>query len=104
MIFDKLLPKVVETTVWQSLLESNAAEHGAVLQILGQQDRAALKLRATVRSGGAGAPPASAVGVVKLLLDEMHVPAVASALNDEGWDVVAVATMAACGARRTRRC
>jgi F-type H+-transporting ATPase subunit gamma len=28
-IFDKLLPKVVETTVWQALLESNAAEHGA---------------------------------------------------------------------------
>lgn len=29
LIFDKLLPKVVETTVWQALLESNAAEHGA---------------------------------------------------------------------------
>ncbi len=28
-IFEKLLPKVVETTVWQALLESNAAEHGA---------------------------------------------------------------------------
>ena len=28
-IFDKLLPKVVETTVWQALIESNAAEHGA---------------------------------------------------------------------------
>ena len=28
-IFDKLLPKIVETTVWQALLESNAAEHGA---------------------------------------------------------------------------
>lgn len=28
-IFDKLLPKVVEITVWQALLESNAAEHGA---------------------------------------------------------------------------
>lgn len=28
-IFDQLLPKVVETTVWQALLESNAAEHGA---------------------------------------------------------------------------
>ncbi len=28
-IFDKLLPKVVETTVWQALLESHAAEHGA---------------------------------------------------------------------------
>ncbi len=29
VIFDQLLPKVVETTVWQALLESNAAEHGA---------------------------------------------------------------------------
>ena len=28
-IFEKLLPKVVETTVWQALLESNASEHGA---------------------------------------------------------------------------
>ncbi len=28
-IFDKLLPKVVEIAVWQALLESNAAEHGA---------------------------------------------------------------------------
>ena len=28
-IFDRLLPKIVETTVWQALLESNAAEHGA---------------------------------------------------------------------------
>jgi F-type H+-transporting ATPase subunit gamma len=28
-IFEKLLPKIVETTVWQALLESNAAEHGA---------------------------------------------------------------------------
>ncbi len=28
-IFDKLLPKVVEISVWQALLESNAAEHGA---------------------------------------------------------------------------
>jgi F-type H+-transporting ATPase subunit gamma len=28
-IFEKLLPKVVETTIWQALLESNAAEHGA---------------------------------------------------------------------------
>ena len=28
-IFEKLLPKVVETTVWQAMLESNAAEHGA---------------------------------------------------------------------------
>ncbi len=28
-IFDRLLPKVVEITVWQALLESNAAEHGA---------------------------------------------------------------------------
>ena len=29
LIFEKLLPKIVETTVWQALLESNAAEHGA---------------------------------------------------------------------------
>jgi len=29
VIFEKLLPKVVEPTVWQALLESNAAEHGA---------------------------------------------------------------------------
>lgn len=29
LIFEKLLPKMVETTVWQALLESNAAEHGA---------------------------------------------------------------------------
>ncbi|MBX7183547.1 MAG: ATP synthase F1 subunit gamma [Vicinamibacteria bacterium] len=28
-IFEKLLPKIVETTVWQALLESQAAEHGA---------------------------------------------------------------------------
>ena len=40
------------------------------------------------------ASSAGAVGVVKLVLDEMHAPAVATALNDEGWDVVAVATMA----------
>ena len=40
------------------------------------------------------APPAGAVGVVKLLLDEMHAPAVATALNGEGWDVVAVASTA----------
>jgi F-type H+-transporting ATPase subunit gamma len=29
VIFERLLPKIVETTVWQALLESNAAEHGA---------------------------------------------------------------------------
>jgi F-type H+-transporting ATPase subunit gamma len=29
LIFERLLPKIVETTVWQALLESNAAEHGA---------------------------------------------------------------------------
>ena len=29
VIFEQLLPKIVETTVWQALLESNAAEHGA---------------------------------------------------------------------------
>jgi predicted nuclease of predicted toxin-antitoxin system len=28
---------------------------------------------------------------VKLLLDEMHAPAVAEALTDDGWDIVAVA-------------
>jgi hypothetical protein len=29
---------------------------------------------------------------VKVLLDEMHAPAIAEALTDEGWDVVAVAS------------
>ncbi|MFN0092142.1 MAG: DUF5615 family PIN-like protein [Acidimicrobiales bacterium] len=31
---------------------------------------------------------------MKLVLDEMHAPVAAAALNDEGWDVVAVATVA----------
>lgn len=39
------------------------------------------------------APPAGAVGVVKLVLDAMHAPVAATTLNDEGWDVVAVANV-----------
>ena len=38
-IFEKLLPKVVETTVWQALLESNAAEHGARMAALDSATR-----------------------------------------------------------------
>lgn len=38
-IFDQLLPKVIETTVWQALLESQAAEHGARMSAMDSATR-----------------------------------------------------------------
>jgi F-type H+-transporting ATPase subunit gamma len=43
-IFDQLLPKVIETTVWQALLESQAAEHGARMSAMDSATRNASQM------------------------------------------------------------
>jgi F-type H+-transporting ATPase subunit gamma len=43
-IFDKLLPKVIETTIWQALLESQAAEHGARMSAMDSATRNASQM------------------------------------------------------------